>query len=34
VPQKSVFTEVNALPLDEEIVEHHVLIGWGVPSAI
>jgi quinol monooxygenase YgiN len=30
----AVFTEVNALPLDEEIVEHHVPIGWGVPSPI
>jgi hypothetical protein len=30
----SVFTEVNALPLDEEIAEHHVPIGSGVPSPI
>jgi hypothetical protein len=30
----TVFTEVNALPLDEETVEHHVRIGSGVPSPI
>jgi hypothetical protein len=30
----SIFTEVNALPLDEETGEHHVRIGSGVPSPI